>query len=822
MEKRKSTIFKILILVLLLGALLLPFYFVEAMIPGLDIATAPFVWTAKQITKLYTGVLLSFFALRTSLAILSWVISPNFTQIPGGFTHNLFVLEGWRIIRDLVNMLFILVVIIIGLGIALRVREYEIQKTAPRLIAMALLINFTPVICGVIIDASNIIMNFFLGAGGQGLGRLVQIVESPLKTIAGALATVIGGLFRGDIGGIIFGLFFRPLMIIIFNAFATFIILLLAALLVARHLVLWMLVILAPLAFFCNILPTTKRIWNMWWKQFIQWCFVGIGASFFLYLTQRMIELRHLFWTHVPEAEIGLASGVFLAALPLGFLAIGYFATTAFAPMGAQQVIGVVKRGAKWPTTKKGRRWLEKKWGRAKRRVKGEISRVGRRPTVATRIGKLEEKGKAWSVTGKKEGGVKGTLKRVAGWGMRKMAELPEAATVVYPKTEYAEWAKVGEKIRDEKTFRDELYSWRKERTNKARLVGLISGAIKSGNLKDFIKAGAVSEKTIEDAFRWASRYKLKDAQKSLQKYFASDEDMLMRFANVLDQETANLPAGHKDKTTGGLTDQDRAKGYTSYVEKVRTSVLRTRKDFEDLWDRIEDLPEARQSQAKKNAIEQITEMIHKGLLDREQLAHAGRVIGEEFVSTFENKVKENLEQDKLFYHKIDPRTKRSRAWIIRWLATSPVARELGMWLPEELQKKETRDHFENISKLAESRVRQTTLPEYRDIIKAKTPRQIEALLEKTLTGPLAELHRDIWKAKREKDTEKQQILESSFNAILQKLEDLIQQIKTKKEARAIRTYIIRARDSFSRPSRARQILLNAEREITQKLNTLP
>ena len=821
MSKQKSKFIKRLILCLLLIGSLTPFYFVKAQF-GFEIITAPSVWAMQTLAKIYVGLFVSFYAFKASLAILKWVISPEFLQIPGGYTHNVFVLEGWRIVRDIVNMLFILVVIAIGLGVALRIREYEIKKTVPRLIAMALLINFTPLICGVIIDASNILMNFFLGAGAGGFDELGRMLESPLKTLAGSLRSVIEGVVHRDWQKMAWGLCFKPIMALAFNAFATLVILILAALFLARYLFLWLLTILSPLAFFCNILPQTQRVWRMWWEQFIQWCFVGVGASFFLYLAQRMIALRSSLWKQVPQQDIGLPGEIFLAAIPLSFLAAGYFATTYFAPMGAKQIIGLVEKGVKWPMTKAGRKKLKGLWEGVRRKTKGEAYRIS--GAAGTRMGRLKKTGTKWIEEGKEKGGVRGTLKRIAGWGLRSAATGGEMLgkglkqiAVPAAQDEFARGQREGEEIKDEYTFKSHLKGLKVERRNKARMIGLIIGAIKSGKLKDFIKAGVIKPKTLEDAFRWSYRLKLKEAQKSLNKYFSADEEMLERFANVLDQETAHLPKGHKDKTLGGLTQEDKEKGYESYVEKIRASSLKTRKDFEDFWDRIEDLPTEKQAEAKRRAVEQITEMLHKGLLDREQLAHAGRVIGEAFVSTFENRVRENLEKDKLFYYKVDPRTKRSRAWIVRWMAESPVARELGMWLPEELQDKKIRKRLENIAKQAESRTRQFALPTYQEIQKARTPQERESLLEKKIVTPLAELQRDIWKAKREKDEEKQKILESTFKAIEQKAHEDIQRIRTPEHIKATTQYLWRGIRSFSKPSRARKVLVKITNSAVEK-----
>jgi len=92
--------------------------------------------------------------------ILGWIISPAFISLR--FTDNAFVNAGLSITRGFSNLGFIVFLVAIGLATALRIEEYKAKKTLPLLIIVALLINFSPVLCGIIIDASNIVMNFFL------------------------------------------------------------------------------------------------------------------------------------------------------------------------------------------------------------------------------------------------------------------------------------------------------------------------------------------------------------------------------------------------------------------------------------------------------------------------------------------------------------------------------------------------------------------------------------------------------------------------------------------------------------------------------------
>ncbi|MGB2762412.1 MAG: hypothetical protein WBC21_02620 [Minisyncoccales bacterium] len=287
---------------------------------------------------------LTSFFLYFSHATLQWVISPDFISVP--FTNNPVVNLGWTTVRDFTNMLFILVLVVIALGSALRLKEYEVKKLLPVLIGIALLINFTPVICGFVIDGSNVVMNTFLKGGITSTGFIEtageQVAEiKNIKEPSERLAIGIALSAFNIIGGIIFLLF--------------------AFLFAVRYLALWILVIFSPIAFFCYILPQTKEVWSKWWNQFIQWCIIGIPAAFFIYLTNVMIKnmsdtgglIRR------PSKEMaGLPSGtsgfadLIMYVIPLVFLIIGFFASVRTGAIGADKVIGFAKTGgtkaAKW------------------------------------------------------------------------------------------------------------------------------------------------------------------------------------------------------------------------------------------------------------------------------------------------------------------------------------------------------------------------------------------------------------------------------------------------------------------------------------------
>jgi hypothetical protein len=282
-------------------------------------------------------------------ALLDWVTSPNFISFsytnPGGPYRNPIIANGLSITQSLVNMFLVVVLIYTAVSIALRLGgETGAKKLLVRLIFIALIVNFAPVICGLIVDASNILMNYFLVGIREGVsGILSQAVEfgktliSSLLKITGSFADRVGLLTQGAIQ-------------IILNLAIMLAFLLFAGIFLFRYFAIWILVVLAPLAFVAWILPATKKIWNMWWNNFLQWSIIGITMAFFLYLGMSTFgALRGALMNKITSPGIDPATvGLFDSILPfiavVIFLFLGFTMGLATSAMGASQAIALTKK----------------------------------------------------------------------------------------------------------------------------------------------------------------------------------------------------------------------------------------------------------------------------------------------------------------------------------------------------------------------------------------------------------------------------------------------------------------------------------------------
>ena len=292
----KKLLFFSLGLILFLS--LVPFHFAQA-----NIFADIYQWIATlplKIAGLVAALFLFVIALEAAFLffivtnILSWIVKIVITIpiIPTGTGSVVDV--GWGFTRDFANMFFILILVFIGLATILKIKEYEAKKTLPLLILVAILINFSPVIVGFVVDISNLFTNFFLSKTGADFETLGNVFDQGKKTIWDAL-TAFGKFqdFPVVIGNLIAIILFG-FALSIFYGFATAVYCFVIFLLWLRIAYLWILMILAPIAFLFYIFPATRKLpmvgWDDWWQNLVKWSIIGIPLGFFLYLSTYIMQ----------------------------------------------------------------------------------------------------------------------------------------------------------------------------------------------------------------------------------------------------------------------------------------------------------------------------------------------------------------------------------------------------------------------------------------------------------------------------------------------------------------------------------------------------
>ena len=201
------------------------------------------------------------------------------------FLASTAVSYGWVVVRDVVNMGFVVVLLAIAIGTILQQQQYNYSQTLPKFLAAAILVNFSKTICGLFIDAAQIVMMTFVGAfsqaGGGNFAVLIGLNRLLTLTVFGSDEVRYDGL--AALSGLVLALIFVSLALIVIGV--------MVAILVIRIIALWFLIILSPAAFFLMSLPNDRGYASKWWDQFINYLLVGPVMAFFLWLSFTIVSV---------------------------------------------------------------------------------------------------------------------------------------------------------------------------------------------------------------------------------------------------------------------------------------------------------------------------------------------------------------------------------------------------------------------------------------------------------------------------------------------------------------------------------------------------
>lgn len=240
--------------------------------------------------------------LLKAVEILIWVASYQ------GFVTATPVVTGWIIVRDIANMFFILALLIIAFGTILGIDKYSYRnKQLSRLLIMAILVNFSRTIAGLIIDFSQVVMLTFVNGFGQAAGGnfMTAFRINELYSTSPDLASVaIGSGISEDEASVAWGASISMILALCMTVIALSTVIIITVVLLWRVVMLWLLVIMSPLAFFLGGVPGdfAGGYYSQWWKDFKSQVVVGPFMAFFLWL-----------------ALVSVASGNLMGSEPTGF-----------------------------------------------------------------------------------------------------------------------------------------------------------------------------------------------------------------------------------------------------------------------------------------------------------------------------------------------------------------------------------------------------------------------------------------------------------------------------------------------------------------------
>ena len=236
-----------------------------------DTLTTPTAWLNALIYPFFL-----FFSWIVNLAagIFVWVVdATTFTKLMNAGA----IYEVWIVVRDFLNIFFILVLLFSAFATIFQLDKYEYKKTIPTLVIMALLVNFSFPIARFVIDLANVPLYFFAQNvfGTSGFNEITSGILSGTKMqnilIPGVDSKALVDfqtthLLAATICMFLFGISF----------------LVLAVLMLVRMIALAILVMFSPIGFVGMITPALSSFAKGWWDKLFKWAFYGPIAVMFV------------------------------------------------------------------------------------------------------------------------------------------------------------------------------------------------------------------------------------------------------------------------------------------------------------------------------------------------------------------------------------------------------------------------------------------------------------------------------------------------------------------------------------------------------------
>jgi hypothetical protein len=182
----------------------------------------------------------------------------------------------WKYFRDITNTIFVIFFLIVifsqltGVGI----NNYGIKRVLPRIIVAAILVNLSYIVCTIAVDLSNILGNslqgFFVNIQNIAIQNGTISDAASNASVSGIVAAMLGvgtaagiGLIAVSALGGISGVIWVLLPILLAGIVAVISAIITMA---ARQALIFLLVMVSPLAFIAYMLPNTEKWFISWYR----------------------------------------------------------------------------------------------------------------------------------------------------------------------------------------------------------------------------------------------------------------------------------------------------------------------------------------------------------------------------------------------------------------------------------------------------------------------------------------------------------------------------------------------------------------------------
>jgi hypothetical protein len=225
-------------------------------------------WVLKSLIGLFIA-----FVLDTVNYIYANIILP-ITQVvlsiePHTQEFSQVILQAWLTVRNLMNVVIILALIVVALSMLFQIKSADYKKLLIDIALTAIFINFSLVFAQLVLGIADTLQAQFLPNNADVLKTLAsQLILGPFQNLRYAESFTSSG-----VASII-----SAFVYLIFGVTAFFVMGAIAALLMIRIVALWGLMIISPIAYTFDLLKPFSKFtggWNAskWWGEFLKYAF---------------------------------------------------------------------------------------------------------------------------------------------------------------------------------------------------------------------------------------------------------------------------------------------------------------------------------------------------------------------------------------------------------------------------------------------------------------------------------------------------------------------------------------------------------------------
>ncbi len=212
---------------------------------------------------------------------------------------------GWAVTRDFANLFLVIALLVIAFATILSIHSYQAQDLMKKFLFAAVAVNFSKMICGILIDAAQVVMmTFVAGYSDTAAANFINLFQ--VKTWLAAAVTgnpSSGGSPTVSLTSLTDGDSYKAWAMDLFSTitsqvfaaiiafFGVLAVMSLIIVLVVRIITLWFLITVAPLAFVASVLPATKSYADKWWSEFFKQLVVGPIVAFIIWVSLASISI---------------------------------------------------------------------------------------------------------------------------------------------------------------------------------------------------------------------------------------------------------------------------------------------------------------------------------------------------------------------------------------------------------------------------------------------------------------------------------------------------------------------------------------------------